>query len=165
MLSLFFFSSRRRHTRCALVTGVQTCALPISSSSYSNSPLKLTSNLSTSISLSRSSWLFSQSAPHLTILRSAILPPHSSTTSAALAWISSSSTVRATSCACSDAQVARVEVLTVGFAALRAAVTASPSNTPSKLSIRFARSPAYVIHLPEAFQNLLYPSSQNHDRP
>src|SRR3546814_1617822 len=30
MVSLwFFFSSRRRHTRCALVTGVQTCALPI----------------------------------------------------------------------------------------------------------------------------------------
>src|SRR3546814_9143021 len=29
-LILFFFSSRRRHTRCALVTGVQTCALPIS---------------------------------------------------------------------------------------------------------------------------------------
>src|SRR3546814_20254933 len=27
---LCFFSSRRRHTRCALVTGVQTCALPIS---------------------------------------------------------------------------------------------------------------------------------------
>src|SRR3546814_7512122 len=26
---LFFFSSRRRHTRCALVTGVHTCALPI----------------------------------------------------------------------------------------------------------------------------------------
>src|SRR3546814_3873791 len=26
---LFFFSSRRRHTICALVTGVQTCALPI----------------------------------------------------------------------------------------------------------------------------------------
>src|SRR3546814_4750168 len=25
----FFCSSRRRHTRCALVTGVQTCALPI----------------------------------------------------------------------------------------------------------------------------------------
>src|SRR3546814_2163881 len=24
-----FLSSRRRHTRCALVTGVQTCALPI----------------------------------------------------------------------------------------------------------------------------------------
>src|SRR3546814_3819397 len=30
LLSLFFFfSSRRRHTICALVTGVQTCALPI----------------------------------------------------------------------------------------------------------------------------------------
>src|SRR3546814_8531682 len=27
---LFFLSSRSRHTRCALVTGVQTCALPIS---------------------------------------------------------------------------------------------------------------------------------------
>src|SRR3546814_8524957 len=27
---VLFFSSRRRHTRCALVTGVQTCALPIS---------------------------------------------------------------------------------------------------------------------------------------
>src|SRR3546814_4450481 len=26
---LVFFSSRRRHTRCALVTGVHTCALPI----------------------------------------------------------------------------------------------------------------------------------------
>src|SRR3546814_6328053 len=30
MCYCFFFSSRRRHTRCALVTGVQTCALPIS---------------------------------------------------------------------------------------------------------------------------------------
>src|SRR3546814_4030417 len=29
MVVVFFFSSRRRHTRCALVTGVQTCALPI----------------------------------------------------------------------------------------------------------------------------------------
>src|SRR3546814_16988368 len=29
ILVFFFFSSRRRHTRCALVTGVQTCALPI----------------------------------------------------------------------------------------------------------------------------------------
>src|SRR3546814_4811233 len=27
---IFFVSSRRRHTRCALVIGVQTCALPIS---------------------------------------------------------------------------------------------------------------------------------------
>src|SRR3546814_5591844 len=30
LFRFFFFSSRRRHTRCALVTGVQTCALPIS---------------------------------------------------------------------------------------------------------------------------------------
>src|SRR3546814_8692044 len=30
VIFIFFFSSRRRHTRCALVTGVQTCALPIS---------------------------------------------------------------------------------------------------------------------------------------
>src|SRR3546814_20161906 len=29
-LGFFLFTSRRRHTRCALVTGVQTCALPIS---------------------------------------------------------------------------------------------------------------------------------------
>src|SRR3546814_6561197 len=32
----FFFSSRRRHTRCALVTGVQTCALPIYLSTVAN---------------------------------------------------------------------------------------------------------------------------------
>src|SRR3546814_3231392 len=30
MCVLSFFSSRRRQTRCALVPGVQTCALPIS---------------------------------------------------------------------------------------------------------------------------------------
>src|SRR3546814_8774168 len=29
VMLFFFFSSRRRHTICALVTGVQTCALPI----------------------------------------------------------------------------------------------------------------------------------------
>src|SRR3546814_12643954 len=34
MFFLCFFSSRRRHTRCALVTGVQTCALPISYVKY-----------------------------------------------------------------------------------------------------------------------------------
>src|SRR3546814_5014136 len=34
----FFFSSRRRHTRCALVTGVQTCALPISAHWSANQP-------------------------------------------------------------------------------------------------------------------------------
>src|SRR3546814_8725497 len=35
---IFFFSSRRRHTRCALVTGVQTCALPISTGAITKSP-------------------------------------------------------------------------------------------------------------------------------
>src|SRR3546814_489274 len=35
----FFFSSRRRHTRCALVTGVQTCALPISSAAGATSDI------------------------------------------------------------------------------------------------------------------------------
>src|SRR3546814_3166032 len=30
-LVVFVFSRHRRHTRCAVVTGVQTCALPISS--------------------------------------------------------------------------------------------------------------------------------------
>src|SRR3546814_13968953 len=34
---MFLFASRRRHTRCALVTGVQTCALPISMSSLTDS--------------------------------------------------------------------------------------------------------------------------------
>src|SRR3546814_8991342 len=37
----FFFSSRRRHTRCALVTGVQTCALPICSFQYRASGLPI----------------------------------------------------------------------------------------------------------------------------
>src|SRR3546814_8595330 len=38
MSYMFFFSSRRRHTRCALVTGVQTCALPISAEHGSYDP-------------------------------------------------------------------------------------------------------------------------------
>src|SRR3546814_1721186 len=36
----FFFSSRRRHTRCALVTGVQTCALPILPAAFRDVKLK-----------------------------------------------------------------------------------------------------------------------------
>src|SRR3546814_19490274 len=36
LMFCFFFSSRRRHTRCALVTGVQTCALPIYPSLWKN---------------------------------------------------------------------------------------------------------------------------------
>src|SRR3546814_7828557 len=38
---VFFFSSRRRHTRCALVTGVQTCALPIFADHAAFAPAEL----------------------------------------------------------------------------------------------------------------------------
>src|SRR3546814_2781577 len=38
LFSLFFLSNRRRHTSCALVTGVQTCALPISRGSKKRTP-------------------------------------------------------------------------------------------------------------------------------
>src|SRR3546814_4045268 len=38
---VFVFSSRRRHTRCSLVTGVQTCALPISSGGYKSQEMLL----------------------------------------------------------------------------------------------------------------------------
>src|SRR3546814_1766456 len=44
---VFFFSSRRRHTRCALVTGVQTCALPI----FSEVKDKMTRSVTLSVSL------------------------------------------------------------------------------------------------------------------
>src|SRR3546814_7884266 len=37
---VFFLLSRRRHTRCALVTGVQTCALPIFSTYLGNGKIK-----------------------------------------------------------------------------------------------------------------------------
>src|SRR3546814_15312065 len=36
IFSIFLFSSRRRHTRCALVTGVQTCAPPICTEFHEN---------------------------------------------------------------------------------------------------------------------------------
>src|SRR3546814_1017620 len=39
-VSFFIFSSRRRHTICALVTGVQTCALPISKATGDNTKRK-----------------------------------------------------------------------------------------------------------------------------
>src|SRR3546814_7918224 len=42
-----FFSSRRRHTRCALVTGVQTCALPISSAPTIAAPATSSMSLTT----------------------------------------------------------------------------------------------------------------------
>src|SRR3546814_5088077 len=41
----FCFSSRRRHTICALVTGVQTCALPISRSHWAGSGDKATETI------------------------------------------------------------------------------------------------------------------------
>src|SRR3546814_6730573 len=42
---VFFFSSRRRHTRCALVTGVQTCALPVRSADNLSSSTQLIKGL------------------------------------------------------------------------------------------------------------------------
>src|SRR3546814_1896325 len=47
---LFFFSSRRRHTRCALVTGVQTCALPIFTAGAAFAHIDLALSLVRSIS-------------------------------------------------------------------------------------------------------------------
>src|SRR3546814_9524356 len=52
MLVFVFFSSRRRHTRCALVTGVQTCALPICRLSGSD-PLPSCRRLAHSLGVSR----------------------------------------------------------------------------------------------------------------
>src|SRR3546814_9046656 len=40
MIMVLFFSSRRRHTICALVTGVQTCALPISGPTDARTPTR-----------------------------------------------------------------------------------------------------------------------------
>src|SRR3546814_2872536 len=50
----FFFSSRRRHTRCALVTGVQTCALPICSRTATTCPRSRSSATSRSWATCRS---------------------------------------------------------------------------------------------------------------
>src|SRR3546814_2949554 len=65
LVFLFFFSSRRRHTRCALVTGVQTCALPIClpaglvhlAKKYGRLPLA--QSLAPAIRLAREGWIFS----------------------------------------------------------------------------------------------------------
>src|SRR3546814_2897994 len=54
---VFFFSSRRRHTRCALVTGVQACALPI----YPRVQRQRT--VPRSIFVSVADWSFRESAP------------------------------------------------------------------------------------------------------
>src|SRR3546814_6130485 len=47
----FCFSSRRRHTRCALVTGVQTCALPICPASSSPSAVMPDASVAACVSL------------------------------------------------------------------------------------------------------------------
>src|SRR3546814_9519226 len=41
---MLFLSSRRRHTRCALVTGVQTCALPICGLAGSDAAAEISGN-------------------------------------------------------------------------------------------------------------------------
>src|SRR3546814_1225846 len=43
-MRMFFLSSGRRHTRCALVTGVQTCALPIFQDAWTLNRLRETRN-------------------------------------------------------------------------------------------------------------------------
>src|SRR3546814_4704805 len=47
---LFFLSSRRRHTRCALVTGVQTCALPISTATGTGQAATCARTMSSTVS-------------------------------------------------------------------------------------------------------------------
>src|SRR3546814_4921281 len=65
MVYLFFFSSRRRHTRCALVTGVQTCALPISDPlNYVNHNLSIIGTLD-------GQTVFIQEEPKLTLFKKA----------------------------------------------------------------------------------------------
>src|SRR3546814_14364037 len=52
---VFFFSSRRRHTRCALVTGVQTCALPISGAGSSAMIRRIDASISSIVGSPRES--------------------------------------------------------------------------------------------------------------
>src|SRR3546814_12014373 len=63
---MFSFSSRRRHTRCALVTGVQTCALPIAGATVVNfSPLYTVAELEAQVEDSGTDTLFTLSAAAL----------------------------------------------------------------------------------------------------
>src|SRR3546814_3818870 len=60
----FFLSSRRRHTRCALVTGVQTCALPISWEKLNQSALvKIVEAIATKIGIKLTKGKLAQSIP------------------------------------------------------------------------------------------------------
>src|SRR3546814_12241538 len=75
---VFFFSSRRRHTRCALVTGVQTCALPISPLTYGDG------TRSQRDESARKSGKRAKSAPHVTIQQ----PPTTENRSYLAKWTS-----------------------------------------------------------------------------
>src|SRR3546814_10091100 len=61
----FFFSSRRRHTRCALVTGVQTCALPISNNTAdpTGEDAGIVLNFATINTRGGNFWLYGQGDP------------------------------------------------------------------------------------------------------
>src|SRR3546814_4179413 len=66
-----FLSSRRRHTRCALVTGVQTCALPICCPTGINvKPVQEDENLRDQLTASRSRPSGSRSEEHTSELQS-----------------------------------------------------------------------------------------------
>src|SRR3546814_17195045 len=66
---IFFFSSRRRHTICALVTGVQTCALPISVlNAIKNRAPWLLINLCTASTASFIASRFENTVSHIVIL-------------------------------------------------------------------------------------------------
>src|SRR3546814_1703147 len=58
----FFFSSRRRHTRCALVTGVQTCALPIFGKNFADGR----GNVALSLEYNRANMVTYTDSPGLT---------------------------------------------------------------------------------------------------
>src|SRR3546814_7163229 len=81
-LLIFFFSSRRRHTRCALVTGVQTCALPIfASASLPMHPVTMTrpfSAIASPMASSDSSFAESRNPQVLTRTTSARSEEHTS---------------------------------------------------------------------------------------
>src|SRR3546814_13631042 len=70
---MFCFSSRRRHTRCALVTGVQTCALPITKVAAMTATLEvLRGQLSQASQLESVAALTQQTIDNLGVLNGAV---------------------------------------------------------------------------------------------